>query len=338
VPTQESDEYPIDPLLLEQTRSLREVVMNPDHAHDDFSLQMESVIFDQVASPQSTSESMLTSDTLSFVLKYSTINISCNQSLVTWGKRAGTRREITLANLEGNSRDEVTSFLYPCKNSVFGCNYSNAFRVALVGHEQSCELTSKEALARRTAEAESKQFKCTRGDCTRRYDSERMLKRHIKDIHDYMPSPCSKGCDPKVLYPTRAALQKHLESHSQFTPTACRVEGCTEPTIFERSKIYRKHIQRTHGIKGKDIDQYMPYTKEKFQPTQCKYSGCKSKATFSLPNQYRQHLRDKHGVSEEEMAEYVSARIGWSRKKAKAVGDEEKENIMDLNTEEEEEE
>lgn len=313
--------------------------MNPDHAHDDVSLQMESVIFDQVVNPQSTNGSVLTSDTLSFVLKYSTINISCNQSLVAWGKTAGSQRERALANLEGNSRDKVTSFLYPCRNSVFGCNYSNAFRVALVEHEQSCELTSKEALVRRTAEAESKQFKCTRGDCTRSYDEERLLKRHIKEIHDYVPSPCPKGCDPKVLYATRHALQKHLENHSQFTPTACRVEGCTEPTIFQRSKICRKHIQRTHGIKGKDIDKYMPYTKEKFQPTQCRYSGCQSKATFSLPNQYRQHLRDKHGISEQDMAEYVSARIGWSRKKkAKAVGDEEKENFMDLDAEEEEDE
>lgn len=92
-----------------------------------------------------------------------------------------------------------------------------------------------------------------------------------------------------------------------FTPTRCLVPHCASETVFGRSEQYRKHVKRSHGLKGKEIDAYMPYEKKaKFTPTKCQVPLCSSQATFKLPNQYTGHLLDKHPhLTQEEVDELV---------------------------------
>jgi hypothetical protein len=100
---------------------------------------------------------------------------------------------------------------------------------------------------------------------------------------------------------------RHMESHSDSKPTTCLVPDCTSTNTFERAKIYRKHVQDVHGIRGKKIDEYMPYKKKaKFEPRQCGVEGCSSRATFKLPNRYKTHFGEQHDMEGEGIDFYLS--------------------------------
>jgi len=293
----------IDPQLLQQSQDLSDFIVGTGNVATN--PQIEGLVFDTVQGIASPPDEVLTSDTLGFVRRFSAINISCNQTLVGWGKTASAARVKTLLLIEGNSRDKVTSFIYACQNQVHGCSYVNGNRVEIYRHEQVCTITSREifnALAQKEA---GKRFKCTVGECTKGFDTIGKLNSHVKELHEY-PKSCHKGCDPQTLYNTRNEYLRHLETHSQFTPTSCLVPGCTSTTVFERAQMYRKHVRKSHEIQGKAIDQYMPYEKKaKFTPTQCRVPLCSSKATFKLPNQYKAHLREKHSMGEDEIQRLV---------------------------------
>jgi hypothetical protein len=95
---------------------------------------VEMAIFDQMvnAAPDTTSSY----SQLDFIKKFSAINISCNQSLV----RPERRTKEALANITGNSRDELSFFMFACKNAALGCEYRSASRNILSGHEMYCRL------------------------------------------------------------------------------------------------------------------------------------------------------------------------------------------------------
>ena len=64
---------------------------------------------------------------------------------------------------------------------------------------------------------------------------------HIKTdaLHDWQPRACTKtGCDPTILFATRARYRKRMEEHAAFTLTMYRVPDFDPSTDFQRSKIY----------------------------------------------------------------------------------------------------
>ena len=200
----------------------------------------------------------------------------------------------------------MTSFIYACKNQVHGCTYGNGFRVEVARHEWTWPIVSKEVVEDHTQKNAAKTFGCTEEGCTKSFDSVGKRNRHVKDMHEW-PKPCPKGCEEDgeaLMFDKRHALNRHMETHSDFTPTKCLVSDCTSENVFTRAKMYRGHIQKVHHITGKAIDQYVPYTKKaKWEPMTCRIPDCTSQATFTLPGRYKTHLRDWHGMDDVEVEE-----------------------------------
>jgi hypothetical protein len=267
--------------------------------------EVEGLLLDSVQGNLVPTKGTEVCDTLAFVQQFSTINISRNQLLAQWGKehRAADVNK-TLSRIQGNSRDNVTSFIYACKNHAFGCTFGHSFRVEISRHEETCPITSV-AIFEDLAQKEAvKTFICTEENCSKSFNSVGKRNRHVKDMHGW-PKPCPKGCEGS--FPTRDLLNKHMEVHSDFKPSKCLVPGCTSQTVFQRASMYRRHIGKVHKIHGKAVDPLMPYKKkEKFVPTKCQVEGCTSEAVWRLPNRYKGHLTNVHEMDEDEVDFYVS--------------------------------
>lgn len=297
---------PIDPQLVQHSQELCNAMIGAQGGTAD--PEIESLHFDSVQCVPSPTRGPQWNDTLDFVRIFSTINITCNQGLQQWGSNARTvaHKEKILATLQGNSRDNASSFMYACKNNVHGCKYSNGSRVEINDHERTCPIISESAFEVLAEKEVAKTFACTEEDCLKMFDNVGKRNRYVKDLHGW-PKPCPKGCDIDPL-PSRHAMIKHMETHSDFTSTKCRVPGCTSDTAFDRAKIYRTHVKKVHNIIGKDIDQYMPYTKTvKFEPTRCQVDNCNSQTVYKLPNKYKAHLRNGHDMEEDEVEFYAVA-------------------------------
>ncbi|KAF4631385.1 hypothetical protein G7Y89_g6747 [Cudoniella acicularis] len=93
---------------------------------------VEDAVFNQIVSPVSDAASSYSQ--LDFLKRFSTINISNNQSLM---RRERQNQEV-LARITGNSRDELTFFKYACKNASLGCVYENKSRWNVSSHESTC--------------------------------------------------------------------------------------------------------------------------------------------------------------------------------------------------------
>jgi hypothetical protein len=293
---------PIDPQIMQQSQRVCNVITGADAGATN--PQIEDLLFDTVQGLASPAGGVETCDSMSFLRRFSTINISCNQTLAGWGKKTALAKEKTLALLEGNSRDKVTSFVYACKNYVHGCTFANAFKVEVNRRVQACIIASSEVFDELAQKEAAKTFECTQGGCSKSFDTVGKRNSHVKERHEY-PKPCPKGCDGK--FNNRAVYLRHMESHSDYKPTTCLIPNCTSTTTFERAKIYRKHVQDVHGIRGKKIDEYMPYKKKaKFEPRQCGVEGCSSRATFKLPNRYKTHFGEQHDMEGEGIDFYLS--------------------------------
>jgi hypothetical protein len=302
ISTVTTNDIPMDPQLSEHARHLCNVMVGAADGSTD--TQIEGLLLDSVQGTNMPTDQSDLHDTLGFVRRFSTINISHNQILSAWGNAVrDTTKQATLSRLEGNSRDNVTSFIYACKNHVYGCTFGHGFRVEVNRREEVCHITSRaifENLARKEA---AKAFACTEEGCLKRFDTVGKRNRHVKDLHGW-PKPCPKEC--KGSFGTRSQFNAHMDTHGPFTPTRCLVLGCTCEKVFARPNRYRAHIQKVHKLFGNGIDPYMPYKKRaKFVPTPCQVEGCTSKAVFGAPNRYKHHLSNNHKTDEEEMELYL---------------------------------
>jgi hypothetical protein len=280
--TNASGDFPLDPQLAQYSQALCNVMSGADDGVAE--PEIEGLIYDSAQGLGSPIQGPEWGDTLGFVRLFSTINITCNQGLQQSGpsKKNIAQKEKILSVLQGNSRDDVTSFIYACKNHVHGCTYTHGYRVEISAHELTCPVTSQSAFEDLAKKEAAKTFACTEQGCSKMFDTVGKRNRHVKDLHGW-PKPCPKGCKIDAL-PTRHAMVKHMESHSKFSPSKCLVPGCTSKTVFQRAQVYRYHIKMVHKMTGKAVDPYMPYPKKaKFTPTKCKVEGCISQATFTLP-------------------------------------------------------
>jgi uncharacterized C2H2 Zn-finger protein len=178
--------------------------------------------------------------TLSFVQYYSTINFSCNQTLQQWGaaERIIAAKAKTLSCLQGNSRNDVTSFLYACMNHAVGCSYRQGCRVQILKHERTCRAASP---------AIFKEFRCTGEDCSRSFDTVGQRTRHVRDAHNW-PKTCVKRECKDIILRSPDAVVRHREVHSRFESLTCPEPACKSKTIFRCAKNYRAHSRRVHGI------------------------------------------------------------------------------------------
>jgi hypothetical protein len=293
------EEVPVDPQLMASGSNLASFLAGSDDA--TMTTEMETACFDQVQNPALVI-STITSAPIEFLRRFSSINVTCNQSLVPGGSNR-YRHRIEL--YKGTSRDEPTFFEYQCVNAVFRCPYKASLRVYLYEHETTCKYTSIEAADKLH---EKKNFVCTREGCESSFDTKGKLNLHVKEMHDWQPVSCQKeGCDPNIVYTTRRQHQMHVEKmHTAFKPTRCLFPGCTSNTTFQRSPVYRHHLQTVHKVFGKDKEQYLPMAKKiPFTARRCPVKGCQYKQTFAQPGRLRTHLNDVHDLDNDTIDEYV---------------------------------
>jgi len=113
----------------EATNLERVLTACPDAVMTD---TVEEAIFDQLVNAQPDAASEYSQ--LEFLKKFSTINISSNQSL----SRPERQTKGVLDRITGNGRDELTFFKIACENAAHGCKYTHHLRYSIVVHESSC--------------------------------------------------------------------------------------------------------------------------------------------------------------------------------------------------------
>jgi len=168
---------------------------------------------------------------LDFVSRFSKINVTRNGNLRLCPS-AATRREAALLHVRGNSRDEPSLFLYSCKNSVFGCDYTSKDGAYMRTHERTCRRTSIEASTR-----VANKIPCTQEGCSVRVADQKSLKTHLINVHGtgekrkcpYAPD----SCDIDVDY-TPSKLKTHIDHyHMGFPVTRCPLASeCGSLTEF----------------------------------------------------------------------------------------------------------
>jgi hypothetical protein len=262
---------------------------------DSLTEELDSAIFDHMQKPAPV-VSELNSDPVTFVTTFSKINVTTNQ-ILAYGTSMKERYLARLGDQKLNSRDELTSFQYSCKNEAFGCEYQHKLRVQLVDHERTCKITSVEALEELNRE---KEFPCGQDDCTKSFDTKVKRDNHVRSVHQWKPQPCKKDeCDPTVIYPTQTLYKAHMKEHVALKPTKCLLaKDCGSETVFQRSPIYRHHLLTVHNITDRhEKDKLMPGYKPAYTARKCPAQGCSSKQTWTQPGKLREHLQAKHHLT-----------------------------------------
>ncbi|KAK4979462.1 hypothetical protein LTR28_004529 [Elasticomyces elasticus] len=125
---------------------------------------------------------------------------------------------------------------------------------------------------------------------------------HIKDYHDWVPKKCTEVDCPKPdkTWVDGSNYNRHQrEDHDKdWTPTTCKVPGCTSTATFSKRHLYQKHLRNSvHEFRGAEQERHLPrmqFLKEDWTPITCKVPGCKSTTTFSKRLLYTKHLRLVH--------------------------------------------
>ncbi|OBT86898.1 hypothetical protein VE02_03858 [Pseudogymnoascus sp. 03VT05] len=216
--------------------------MSPHPASDD-SLSPHPASDDSLsphpASDDSLSPHLAPDDSqLSFVRKFSTINVTNNQSLM----RPDRTSNGGLADITGHNRNTPTFFKVSCKNSSKGCLYQNGSLWLLDVHEGTCKADQLLKYA----------FPCSRPGCLSGFESQRKLNAHEKEQHQWKPQKCAK-CNHSDTFNTSSTYRAHITKvHSGFVPTGCSVPGCSSKTTFQMLKTYVRHLTKVHGLDGKE--------------------------------------------------------------------------------------
>ncbi|KAH6539690.1 hypothetical protein HBI07_114560 [Parastagonospora nodorum] len=266
--------------------------------------QIDELMLDTLQGHDGLQETGATRSALDFVRHFSTVNITANQTFSLEGNKWKD-----IARIQGNSRDPPTSFLYACKNHVYGCPFNHRHRATLAEqHELTCPYINHEIGVELAAQkAVDRLVKCTTSGCDKTFVDEKKLKSHVSNVHGW-PRMCAKAECKAGPFPDITSLNKHRKTHDNFKFTKCVVDGCTSDYVFEDRNRYRRHIRYVHKIiDRKAIDEIVGTNVHKWQERKCGIDGCSSRATFRRPGEFSTHLQtDKHhDFTEEEIAEIV---------------------------------
>jgi len=294
------EEIPIDPRLLAESEALENALGGSDGTHLD--PMIEETILDSLQDSSSSGDGHISAAPLGFAKYFSSINVICNQGMIT---TRGWEARVHL--YVGNSRDPPSRFVMSCPNAQYGCKYKTHENASLNQHGYTCPSTSPEAARKLN---EPKQYKCTVENCPKSFPRKGALKQHVSDVHEFIPKPCPKGCDPSKVYLKPDPLKYHVKAaHTEQTGDAiqiqCTVPGCKSKHIFTKRSNYKEHLQCVHKLFRQAQSPYLK-TKQPYTPHNRSFPGCADKTSaFSQPDSLRRHLKRKHECIGDEAEEYI---------------------------------
>lgn len=190
--------------------------------------------------------------------------------------------------------------------------YTNTQEWTLRAHEPGCKYISVEAGAQVEERKKNNTYDhhCPYENCDKSYLSESHLTSYIRHIHEYILQQCDHpDRTNQKEWQDKAAYDNHwVEKHDDsFTPTTCRVPGCTSRKGFNRRDVCHLHLRSVHRLSEEEKDvccKKRAGWKNKYGPTTCQIPGKNWKTCAA----YRNHLRRIHKLSEEER--YVCPAFG----------------------------
>lgn len=199
-----------------------------------------------------------------------------------------------------------------------GCTLVEYSRKLIKWHESVCSI---EYTARYVSGAsqDTAQYACSYEGCNfqpvpQSSDPTAVLAHHIRDVHKWVPKPCSRGCDPGTVYATQSAHNSHImDMHSSFYPATCSFEGCASTATYSSRGVLQRHLRGLHHLER--LDDMLPYLP---QPTTRNYvarqlywlEGCSVKPEDR--GEMRKPLKSKkHDISEDEANAQIQANAAF---------------------------
>ena len=206
-----------------------------------------------------TNWSRLNMPPLQFLEEFSTINTTCSSRF--FYDYRGCRNYLTV-ELNGNSRNALEQFLYPCRNAKFGCPKTFPTRVLLNGHQPICKSISSETAGK----LRDRSFKCSYPECVhlKGYFTKADLTAHICERHkEWIPRTCYRtSCDDNTLWETKYKYHVHLAKHSDIIPEIeCAAIPCSLLKTFTSRQAYRLHLVSFHQLSKKEYQPFLAIAK-----------------------------------------------------------------------------
>ncbi|KAG8526466.1 uncharacterized protein KY384_008666 [Bacidia gigantensis] len=215
----DDDEIPIDPQLLVGAEAMSNIVSGTND--EQIPAGLEEAMLEELQQENREPHNATVISPLEFVKKFSTINITNNQTV---SKPSSLEKRITAEYYSGGSKDELSHWEFPCKNAQHGCTYQVKYLPQMRGHESGCKITSAEAKI-----LLSKPYVCTYEGCASAFKNKQYLNMHVRDIHKWNPRQCSKeDCTDPTMFHNLYSYQKHMRDNHYNTiqgPARCRFPG-----------------------------------------------------------------------------------------------------------------
>ena len=291
------EEIPIDPRLLGETEDVANVISG--HSLNEPTSAMEDALAEYMTSSTSNDESQL-----SFIRKYSTINIVVNQ------RKFGlcSSHDFLTEKHAGGSKNPPSFFKKRCPNE--GCSYETADLKYLGGfHLVTCSYNPDKAPV-------AKPFKCTEEGCTKAYDTQSSLREHTVKTHKpWVPKACNgkgRACDTTYLFPNLKEYRGHyVKQHQQkdFEATKCQVSDCKSETLFKTRHGYSIHLIGTHKLLPQQKAQYLPDARSQPFRYPCPISDeglCDADKIWAFRSQLAVHLQNRHKKTPEQIEDIIN--------------------------------
>ncbi|KAL8786248.1 MAG: hypothetical protein Q9195_008304 [Heterodermia aff. obscurata] len=252
-------DIPIDPAILDDTVNLISGQASRSIEPDLMEIMLESA--------SAAISSSLDMSRTAFINRYASINIVRNERQAC---KDPTAARLAKDVYYGGSKESPTFFAIECPNRHKGCLYTATLPRLIKIHLVACDdpKNTPRSLVEKTHVCEH---------CGNRQKTIYLLRRHIKDYHEWIPSPCKEpgpNCDDRI-FQTGSAYKVHWASHhptpaalaalANYQPQRCLVPDCESETIFPSLKSYRAHLRVTHMFATQVAKLHLP---ESFKPRQ----------------------------------------------------------------------
>jgi hypothetical protein len=253
-----------------------------------------------------------------FVTAYSKFNEVNNTALAT--VMQGSDANAIASTMQrccmfGGSRKPPAPKMFKCQKTP-GCTRVECSRELITWDESVCSLEYTARYASGASQTDdTAQYTCSNEGCNFQpgpgsSDPANVPAHHVRDIHKWVPKPCTRRCDPGTVYATQSAHNSHIiKMHSSSYPATCSCEGCTSTATYSSRGVLQRHLRGLHDLES--FGDVLPYlsqsTARKCVVGQvCWLEGC------SIESEERGKMRNrlmskKHDMSEDEADASVQA-------------------------------